>query len=85
MSQHHVVVYVSDNCTDSESLLSFIEENDISYEVKNVSQDHKARQELRQKDIYGTPVTFIDNEIILGVPKRRLERKLGIDFYSFFN
>ena len=85
MSQHHVVVYVSDNCTQCESLLSFIEKKDISYELKNVSKSHTARRELRQQDIYGTPVTFIDDEIFLGVPKRRLEQKLGIDTYSFFN
>src|SRR5690625_7054201 len=69
MSQHYVVVYVSDNCKHCESLLSFIEEKDISYELKNVSKSHTARQELRQQDIYGTAVTFIDNEIFLGVPR----------------
>lgn len=78
MSQHQVVIYISDNCTYSEALVSFLESCNIAYELKNISKSDTARKELRQHNLYGTPVTFIDGETFLGVPKKRLKQKLGI-------
>lgn len=85
MSQQEIVIYISDNCPRCKDLLSFVETWDIPYELKNVSEDYSAKDELRQLDIYGTPVTFIEEEAFLGVPKKRIKQKLGIQASYYFN
>lgn len=84
MSQHDVVIYVRDKCSHCNELLSFFEALNLPYELKNVSKSDTAKKELRQKNLYGTPVTFIDQEVFLGVPKKRIKQKLNIhSYYSF--
>lgn len=85
MGQQQVVIYVSDDCPHCEALLSFVQAWDISHQLKNVSKSHTAKHELRQLDIYGTPVTFINEKSFLGVPKKRIKQKLGINDAYYFN
>ncbi|MCP3029252.1 glutaredoxin family protein [Halobacillus sp. A5] len=78
MNQQRVVVYTSDHCTHCKQVLSKLEEWEIDFKEKNISQDRAYFKELQQQKIYGTPATFIDDEKVLGYQERGLKRALGI-------
>ncbi|MDC3413132.1 glutaredoxin family protein [Aquibacillus sp. 3ASR75-11] len=78
MEKPHVVVYVSDNCSHSEKVLSLLEYVNVPYEKKNISEEKKVVRELQQHQIYGTPATFINNQVILGYQKYKIKQALGM-------
>ncbi|WP_337017123.1 glutaredoxin family protein [Oceanobacillus massiliensis] len=80
MSNAQVIIYVSDNSPQSEKVVKLIEENNMPYTIRNVSQNSDYMKELQSKEIYGTPATFInDQQPILGYQKNKIKYALGID------
>jgi len=53
-----------------------LESNGIEFEEKNVREDMDARQQLIEKRILGVPTFFVDEDIIVGFNRRKLERVL---------
>ncbi len=57
----------------------FLTEKGIGYTEFNVAQDLEKRQEMIQRSgQMGVPVIFVENEMIIGFDKERLESLLGI-------
>ncbi|WP_188456854.1 glutaredoxin family protein [Virgibacillus oceani] len=83
MSKKDVLIYISSNCQRNNRLLDQLDEWDINYEKKNVTENPEYMKELQGKGIFGTPVTFIDGEPILGMQKSKLKHALGIGKQSF--
>ncbi|WP_181350163.1 glutaredoxin family protein [Thalassobacillus sp. CUG 92003] len=73
-----IVVYVSNNCSHCDKVVARLEEWELDYEVRNVSDNKTHFKELQQEKIYGTPATFIGDERILGYQEGKLKRTLGI-------
>lgn len=48
----------------------------MEYTEKNVSTDVQARKELMAQGFMGVPVIFVDEEIIQGFDKKRLDELL---------
>lgn len=84
MSKPNVVVYTSDGCHYCERVLNYLNEWDIDYTEKNISQNDAYYKEMRENRVYGTPVTFIDGEKLLGFQKRKFKKLLGIDEVSTY-
>ncbi|KGX87843.1 glutaredoxin family protein [Pontibacillus marinus] len=84
MSKPNVVVYTSDGCHYCERVLNHLNEWDIDYTEKNISQNDAYYKEMRENRVYGTPVTFIDGEKLLGFQKRKFKKLLGIDEVSTY-
>ncbi|MCP3029749.1 glutaredoxin family protein [Halobacillus sp. A1] len=78
MTQHSVIVYTSDQCSQCEKVLAKLSEWNIEYKEKNISRDNSYFKELQSQKIYGTPATFINDEKVLGFQERKLKRTLGI-------
>lgn len=79
MSQPDVVVYVSDNSLKSNKVIDLMNDYNISYKKKNISNNSNYMKELHQRDIYGTPAVFIDDkQAILGYQKNKIKYALGI-------
>ena len=80
MNNQNVVIYISDNSTFCNKVINLMEEHDVSYKVKNVSQNKEYMRELQRDGIYGTPALFIDGEkrSILGYQKNRILKALNI-------
>ncbi len=71
-----VTIFASDSCKYCIMAKEYFNENGISYEERNVSTDMEARKELMQKGFMGVPVIYVDDEIIQGFDKPRLEELL---------
>lgn len=74
MENHDVVVYISKDNNYCKKVIQLIEDAEVSYEVKNVSDNREYMKELQKDGIYGTPATFIKgmDRTILGYQKREI-------------
>lgn len=74
MENQDVVVYISKDNDHCEKVIQLIEEAEVSYKVKNVSDNREYMKELQKDGIYGTPATFVKgkNQTILGYQKREI-------------
>ncbi|MFB1051751.1 glutaredoxin family protein [Paraliobacillus sp. JSM ZJ581] len=76
--KQEVIIYVSNNCSESNKLIDFLKQANIAYKLKNITEDKKYLKELQEQHIYATPVTQINDRVILGFQKRKLESELMI-------
>lgn len=73
-----VIVYSSDTCPYCTAVKNFLDENKVEYEVKNVSHDTEARNELIEKGYRGVPVTVIGDEEVVGFDQAKLVKLLNL-------
>ena len=78
MMNKKVVVYSSDTCPYCVSAKEYLKENNIEFVEKNVSKDPQARNELIEKKQMGVPVIMVDEEMIVGFDKNKLDNALGL-------
>lgn len=55
----------------------FLSQKGVSYLERDVVTDERAMEELSQLGYLTTPVVTIDDEVIVGFNRRRLEELLG--------
>ncbi|MBM7571090.1 glutaredoxin family protein [Aquibacillus albus] len=72
MKQEEVVVYVSDSCKECEKVLSWLDEQNISYTKKNTTKNKEYLKELQKERVYATPAIFTKKYKILGFQKSKL-------------
>ncbi|MBP2027515.1 glutaredoxin-like YruB-family protein [Acetoanaerobium pronyense] len=73
-----VVVYTSSTCPHCHTAKDYLKGKGVEYSEKNVSEDPEARKELIQKKIMGVPAIFIDEEVVVGFDKERIDQLLGL-------
>ena len=56
----------------------FLSQNNIAFTERNIAADETALTELEQLGYMTTPVTVIDDEVVVGFDRPKLERLLGI-------
>ena len=56
----------------------FLSQKAVAYEEKDVSKDPVALEELQELRLMTTPVTLIDDEVVVGFDKKKLEGLLGL-------
>lgn len=56
----------------------FLSQQGVPFTERDVSQSEAALSELEKLGVFTTPVTVIDDEIVVGFDRARLERLLGI-------
>jgi glutaredoxin len=78
MSQHDVIVYTSNGCTYCQQVKTFLMDNGIQFEERNVSVQKEYLDILKEKKIYATPATFINGNLILGFQEKKFNKLLGI-------
>ncbi|MGM0378822.1 MAG: glutaredoxin family protein [Bacillota bacterium] len=71
-----VVVYSSDTCSYCKMVKEYLNDKGVDFEEKNISQDNEARKELIDAGFMGVPVVYIDDEVIQGFDKDKLEELL---------
>ncbi len=72
----NVVVYSSNTCGYCVEAKKYLESIGVEYTEKNVSTDVQARKELMAQGFMGVPVIFVDDEIVQGFDKKRLDELL---------
>lgn len=79
MSKHKVIVYSTPTCHFCILVKAYLEAEKIPFEVKDVSKDVKAREEMIEKSgQLGVPVIDIDGNIVVGFDQERIKQLLGI-------
>jgi len=58
---------------------AWLSQKDIPFTARDVAQDPTALDELAKLEVYSTPVTLIDGEVVVGVNRKRLAELLAID------
>ena len=56
----------------------FLSQKGIPFKEKDVSKDPAALEELEQRRLMTTPVTLIDDEVVVGFDQKKLEILLGL-------
>ena len=74
----NVVVYSSNTCGYCTMVKDYLKEKGVEYTEKNVSSDIEARKELMSKGFMGVPVVYVEDEVIQGFDKERLDVLLGL-------
>lgn len=74
-----LTIYTTPTCVYCKMTKEFFNQNNVSYEEKDVSIDNKARDEMVEKSgQLGVPVIDIDGQIIVGFDKEKLSELLSI-------
>lgn len=72
----NIKIYSSSTCTNCTAVKEYIKEKGYDYEEKNVSLDSEAKKELLSMGYMGVPVIFIDDEVVVGFNRSKLEELL---------
>ncbi len=72
----NIVVYTSNTCGFCHEVKSYLQELGLEYTEKNVSTDTVARKELMSQGFMGVPVVYVDDEVIQGFDKNKLDTLL---------
>jgi glutaredoxin-like YruB-family protein len=74
-----VKVYSTPTCMFCKQAKAFLKENKVEYEDIDVSADQRAAEEMIEKTgQMGVPVIEVDNEVVIGFDKAKLEKLLGL-------
>lgn len=72
----NVVIYTSNTCGYCHLAKDYLNELNVEFTEKNVSTDPVARKELMSQGFMGVPVIFVDDEVIQGFDKNKLDELL---------
>lgn len=72
----NVIIYTSNTCGYCHTAKDYLDNLGVEYNERNVSTDMDARKELMQKGFMGVPVILIDDEVIQGFDKARIDQLL---------
>lgn len=72
----NVVIYSSNTCGYCVEAKKYLDSIGVAYTERNVSTDVQARKDLMAQGFMGVPVIFVDEEIIQGFDKKKLDELL---------
>ncbi|OGO10946.1 MAG: hypothetical protein A2Z66_07765 [Chloroflexi bacterium RBG_13_66_10] len=58
---------------------AWLSQKGIPFTERDVTQDLTAIDELAGMEIYSTPVTLIDGEVVVGFNRKRMAELLGVE------
>ena len=75
-----VVIYTTPTCTYCKASKEFFKANNVPFEEYNVATDLEKRKEMFSKapDNRGVPLITVDDEVVIGFDKERLQHLLGV-------
>ncbi|WP_152655436.1 glutaredoxin domain-containing protein [Oceanobacillus sp. CFH 90083] len=86
-----VTLFISEGSQSSDKVKAFLDKNDVTYELKNVTKNKAYLKELQEMKVFGTPTLFIDGKKIEGNQENKILYELGLasnssdDMFSFEN
>lgn len=57
----------------------FLSQKQVPFDERNVAEDAEALAELEKIEVFSTPVTIIDGQVVVGFDRKRLEQLLSDD------
>lgn len=73
-----VIVYSSSGCPYCEKIKNELKAWGLEYEERNVTENPDYFNDLHEKGMFSTPVTFIDGEAFIGYRPNKMKDYLGI-------
>lgn len=75
----NVTIYTTPTCAFCKATKAFFKEHNVAYTEHDVAADREKAQEMIQKSgQMGVPVTFVDNDMVIGFDEDRLKQLLDI-------
>ncbi len=71
-----IILFTASACPLCASARSYLKSCNMRFTEKNIREDKDALNELIEKRILGIPIIIIDDEVIVGFNKDRIERIL---------
>ncbi len=79
MTEHNIKIYGTKTCVYCDSLKEYLDERGIGYKYIDVGEDQeKARYIIKKSGQSGVPVSEIDDEVIIGFDKVKIDKLLEI-------
>jgi glutaredoxin-like YruB-family protein len=72
-----VVVFTSNTWPHCHTAKEYLSAKNIKFQEKNVQTNPEARKELIERKIMGVPAILVDEEMIVGFDKNRLDKLLS--------
>lgn len=77
-NQPRVIIFTSSSCPWCNRVKQYLREKRFRYREVNVERDTEGARELRRRNIMGVPVVLINNRLIVGFDKAKIDKLLGI-------
>jgi glutaredoxin-like protein NrdH len=74
----HAIIYSSAHCHFCKQVKNFMEEQNISYEERNIDENPAYHDELARLGIMSVPLTLIGDKQILGFNPDRIKKALAV-------
>jgi len=71
-----ITIYTSNTCSHCTAAKEYFKEKGLEYEEKNVSTDPESKKELISKGFMGVPIILVDDKVIEGFNKNKLDEIL---------
>jgi thioredoxin reductase (NADPH) len=71
-------VYTSTGCPYCQTIKTELKDWGFSFEERNVIENPKYFEDLHEKGMFSTPVTFIDGEAFIGYRPKKMKKALGV-------
>ncbi|WP_058308741.1 glutaredoxin family protein [Gracilibacillus massiliensis] len=76
---HKIKVYISENNQECEQLVTYLNEKNIAFQIKNVTANKDELHELQKMNIYLTPAIIInEKDQIIGFHKESIDKYLQL-------
>jgi len=72
-----VVIFTSNTCPHCHTAKEYLSQKGVDFQERNINEDPNARKELMKKKIMGVPAIFVEDEVIVGFDKNRLDQLLS--------
>lgn len=72
----NIKIYSSSTCTNCVAAKEYLKEKGYEYDERNISTDPEAKKELISMGYMGVPIIMIDDEVIVGFDKSKLDQVL---------
>lgn len=80
MEKKQVVVYTMPTWPACVEIKRFLDDNQVDYQSKDITQDPVAKRELVQEfKSRGVPTTVVDGQVVVGFNEPELKKLLGMD------
>jgi thioredoxin reductase (NADPH) len=73
-----IVVYTTTGCSYCAKIKADLKRWGLPYEERNVAENKDYFNDLHEKGIYSTPVTFLDDAPVIGYRPNKMKQMLGI-------
>ena len=75
-----VEIYSTPTCSYCQKAKDYFKENKVEFADYNVAEDQEKAKEMTEKSgQMGVPVILVDDEVVIGFDKPKLDQLLGIE------